>query len=315
MNGATHRVLCIGEAMAMVTPSSPGPLATSDQFTVSAGGAESNVASHLAGLGLESIWLSRLGDDALGDRILTALAERGVDLSRVIRDPSARTGVYFKDPLPGRHATVSYYRDGSAASRMSVDDLRRWPMGSATWVHTSGITAAISPSCSELVEQVISDASGLGYCVSFDVNYRPALWSEADAAQRCLQLGRSCSVLFVGLDEAQLLWGVSAAEDVANLFDTVPHVVVKDGAVEAVEITQASGIRDVTRVPAKSVEVVEAVGAGDAFAAGFLAGYLRGHPSHERLSAGHELAAWTLGTLADFRPFPSTHDPIGSTPQ
>lgn len=304
----THKVLCVGETMAMVTPASRIPLAESDTFTITPGGAEANVASHLASMGFDAVWLSRLGDDALGDRIARVLAGRGVDVSHVIRDAAASTGVYFKDPVPGDRGAVSYYRALSAASRMSTDDLAGWPVDEATWVHTSGITAALSESCSALVERIIDDAAELGYGASFDVNYRPALWpTRSSAAIRCLELGRRCTVLLVGLDEAQELWGISTAEQVADLFSTVPSVVVKDGANEAVEILQTPlGARTTVRVPANPVDVVEAIGAGDAFAAAFLAGYLREHPPETRLAAGHTLAAWTLGSLDDHRPMVAT---------
>jgi 2-dehydro-3-deoxygluconokinase len=109
--------------------------------------------------------------------------------------------------------------------------------------------------------------------------------------------------VLVGLDEAQALWGCGTAEEVAALLPGASHVVVKDSALEAVEFVRREGLpATVCRVPANRVEVVEPVGAGDAFAAGYLAGLLRGDPPEERLALGHSLAAWTLGTRADFRP-------------
>lgn len=306
MRSPEHKILCVGETMTMVSPTSPIPLIDADLFTISAGGAESNVASHLAALGFDALWLSRLGDDALGDRIVTSLSERGVGIQSVIRDRMNPTGVYFKDPVPRGRRAVNYYRSGSAASHMSTLDYARWPFADATWVHTSGITAALSASCDALVGRIIDGATADGYGVSFDVNYRPALWWTRElAAARTLHLARQCRVVLVGLDEAQELWGVATAADVAELLSAVPTVVVKDGANEAVEILQRpDGLRESHRVPARRVEVIEPIGAGDAFAAGFLAGYLRGDPPQDRLAAGHRLAAWTLESLHDFRPMP-----------
>ena len=298
----------------MVSPTVPAGLSQAELITVTAGGAESNVARHLAALGFDTHWLSRLGDDALGDRILASLSESGVTVESVTRDPINPTGVYFKDPVPDGRGAVSYYRSGSAASQMSPSDFDRWPFGAARWVHTTGITAALSASCDALVERIVERAPTLHYGVSFDINYRPALWWTREiAAARCLQLGRQCQVVLVGLDEAQELWGISTATDVADLFSTVPTVVVKDGANEAIEILQTPrGSRTAHRVPAHTVEVVEAIGAGDAFAAGYLAGYLRGDSPETRLAAGHRLAAWTLGSLHDHRPMPATSIPGAS---
>lgn len=291
----------------MVSPTVPAGLSQAELFTVTAGGAESNVARHLAAMGFDTHWLSRLGDDALGDRILASLSESGVAVGSVTRDPINPTGVYFKDPRPDGRGAVSYYRSGSAASQMSPSDFDRWPFAGARWVHTTGITAALSASCDALVERIVESAASLHYGVSIDINYRPALWWTRElAAARCLQLGRKCQVVLVGLDEAQELWGISTAADVADLFSTVPTVVVKDGANEAIEILQTpAGSRTTHRVPAHKVEVVEAIGAGDAFAAGYLAGYLRGDSPEARLAAGHRLAAWTLGSLQDHRPMPA----------
>lgn len=293
-------VACVGETMGVITPDTPEPLAGAARFTLTAGGAESNVAIGLARRGVHAMWLSRVGDDAVGDRILSELDAAGVDTSWVIRDHDAPTGVYLKDPRPVDRAAVSYYRSGSAASRMSVIDLARWPMREVDWVHVSGITAALSASCDHLLERIIDDAAAGGYGVSLDINYRPALWPPQRAALRCLALGASCDVVLVGLDEAQVLWAVRTAEDVAALFPHARSVVVKAGADEAVEfVTDPDGRRVVHRVPALPVDVIEPVGAGDAFAAGFLDGYLRGRPSAERLAAGHAAAALALTSLTD----------------
>ncbi|MFV0433103.1 MAG: sugar kinase [Leucobacter sp.] len=311
---ARPTVACVGETMAMVTPTTRTPLTSSETFSVTPGGAESNVAAHLAARGFPTYWMSRLGDDALGDRIESVLSDRGIDLSKVVRDPAAHTGVYFKDPEPGQRSAVSYYRAGSAASRMSVADADDWSLDRFAWLHTSGITAALSTLCCELVEHLLSSARRFGYGTSFDVNYRPALISREEAADRYLRLGRLSTVVLVGLDEAQAIWQVETPEQVADLFPEVPYLVVKDGAREAVEFSSGSTAataepRTTVRIPARSVDVVEAVGAGDAFAAGYLCGLLEGATSQQRLTSGHELAAWTLGSLYDFRPFPDVKIP------
>jgi 2-dehydro-3-deoxygluconokinase len=296
-------VLCVGETMAVVTPVKAQALSEAEDCLLGFGGAESNVAAHLAEFGYRSAWASRLGTDPFGDRITEGLAARGVDVSRVIRDKASTTGVYFKDPDLGRGARTLYYRAGSAASRMSPGDSRSWLLEQTSWIHTSGINPALSSSCSELTEQLLTRAHATGYKVSFDINYRPALWSVGVAGPRLLELAAMATVVFVGLDEAETLWGCATAEDVSALLPAPRHVVVKDSAREAVEFVREPGKgRQVFRVPAHRVDVVEAVGAGDAFAAGYLAGLLRGDEPAGRLALGHSFAAWNLGARADFRP-------------
>jgi 2-dehydro-3-deoxygluconokinase len=296
-------VLCVGETMAVVTPARAQSLSQAEECLLGFGGAESNVACHLAEFGYRAGWASRLGQDPFGARIVDGLAARGVDVSLVIRDRLSPTGVYFKDPDLGRGARTLYYRAGSAASHMGPEDSRHWPLERTTWVHTSGINAVLSDSCSALTEELLTQAPNLGYKVSFDVNYRPALWEPGAAGPRLRELADMAAVVLVGLDEAETLWGCSTADEVSALLPGPTHLIVKDSAKEAVEFVRGDDQeKGVFRVPAHKMDVVEAVGAGDAFAAGYLAGLLRGGPPADRLALGHSFAAWTLGTRADFRP-------------
>ncbi|MEV0647419.1 sugar kinase [Phytomonospora sp. NPDC050363] len=295
------QVLCVGETMALVTPTEPLRLAEAEHFALAHGGAESNVAAHLTELGLPTAWISRLGADPLGDRVLRAVEEHGVDTRWVVRDAGAPTGLYLKDPGPDG-TRVHYYRSGSAASRLAAAHIDDWPLAGARWLHLTGITPALSESCAELLPALIARAREHGLGVSFDANYRPALWPPDRAGAALLALARLADVVLVGLDEAETLWGAGTAEDVAALLPEPRHVVVKDADREAVEFTRDdTGATGVHRLPARKVAVVEPVGAGDAFAGGFLAALLTGRPPAERLALGHSLAAWTLGSTGDYR--------------
>ncbi|MCQ6273348.1 sugar kinase [Pseudarthrobacter sp. R1] len=296
-------VVCVGETMAVVAPASTESLTVAEQCLLGIGGAESNVAAQLAELGIAAAWAGRVGNDPFGERILRVLAGRGVDVSRAEVDANAPTGVYFKEPDTGAGARTLYYRQGSAASLMEPDAVSRWGLATVPWVHVSGINAALSPGCRSFLEGLFDVRSALGAPTSFDVNYRSALWPAGDAAPVLLELARRADVVLVGLDEANVLWGCATVEDVAGLLSEPAHLVVKDGGTEAVEfVRNPAGVEEVHRTPARAVEVIEPVGAGDAFAAGYLAGLLRGATPTDRLSLGHSVAAWTLGTRGDFRP-------------
>lgn len=295
--GGPVRVLCIGESMVLVTPSMPNALADAELFRLEAAGAESTVALYLEDLGIHSAWVSRVGADPLGTRIVDSIAKHGVDLAHVRVDETSPTGVYFKDPADGA-TTVHYYRKGSAASRMGPVDLEGLPTESAEAIHVSGITAAVSTSCRELVRTVLSRPRASAPFVSFDVNFRPALWSAADAAPVLAELARQPDVVFVGQDEAAALWGTRTPEDVREVLPTPGRLIVKDGPVGATEITEEAS----TFAPAETVEVVEQVGAGDAFAAGYLAGLLSGAGARTSLEQGHRVAARTLANMGDYVP-------------
>jgi 2-dehydro-3-deoxygluconokinase len=278
-----------------VTPASAEPLETAVDFRLEIGGAESNVASHLVRLGTPAAWASAVGDDALGRRLLAALRARGVDTSLVRVDPAAPTGVYFKDPAP-EGSRVAYYRAGSAASRLDPSFADALPLDDAPLVHVSGITAALSAGCRALLDEVIRRRAAAGGPLSFDVNFRPSLWASRDeAAEVLLALARRASTVFVGRDEAESLWGAATAADIRALLDG-PRLIVKDGAVGAHRFDGP----DEHFAPAHRVEVVEPVGAGDAFAAGYLAAELGGADPALALAEGHESAARVLMTTGDY---------------
>lgn len=288
-------VLCIGEAMVAFAPSgSSGAVAQSlavcDDVQLFVAGAEANVAIGLADAGHQVEWFGRVGDDPFGARIRAHLGGRGVVVGAVIRDADRPTGLYFKD-RDGARSTMYYYRRGSAASAMNPADVNVLRLEQRTLTHVSGITAALSPDCDALLEAVLAS----GAAVSFDVNFRAKLWPVEVAGPRLLALARLATVVLVGRDEAEALWGASTPDAIRALLLQVPTVVVKDADIGATEFSDS----EKTFVPAQPVEVVEPIGAGDAFAAGYLAGYLGGDGPEQRLLRGHALAAKILGQVGD----------------
>ncbi|MER7204892.1 carbohydrate kinase [Streptomyces sp. CB01635] len=298
MTTTAATAVCLGETMAQVTPADGAGLERSEELRLAVAGAESTVAQYLADLGHGAAWVSRVGDDPFGRRIVAAVASRGVDVTGVRRDTSAPTGVYFKDPRPDG-TRVHYYRAGSAASRMSAADADGIDLTDVRLLHLTGITPALSDTCAVLVAALLERAAGTKTLVSFDINHRPALWSSrGEAAEALLALARRADIVLVGRDEGETLWGTATAQDIRDHIAPRGTLVVKDGAVGATEFT------DETQefVAAPAVDVVEAVGAGDAFAAGYLSGLLDGAAPRQRLALGHRLAGRTLRSIEDYVP-------------
>ena len=291
-------VACVGETMVSFIPADGAGLEDTEKVGLDTAGAESNVAMYLADHGLDARWVSRLGDDAFGRRVLHRVRAAGVDVSGVRIDPVRPTGLLFKDPAKGGSTRVSYYRQGSAASAMGPSVLDEDVMRTADVWHFTGITPALSASCRDLVEAAFD---GDRPAISFDVNHRPAVWREA-AAEPLLRLASAADIVFVGLDEAQALWGGSLREpgDVRALLPAPRILVVKDGPAAATAFHGAEH----TSVPALTLDVVEPVGAGDAFAAGFLAGLLSGASVQRCLRSGHVTAASALSVTGDHGPLP-----------
>jgi 2-dehydro-3-deoxygluconokinase len=296
-DAAAPELVCVGESMVMFVPEPPLPISASATYRPTVAGAESNVAAFGAALGVRTTWVSRVGDDQFGRYVVNELTGHGVDVGYVEPDLHRPTGVAFKEPSPAG-TRVTYFRHGSAASAMDekTAEMVRSLRGRA--LHLSGITPALSDSCQALVQELVEHRDS-GSTVSFDVNWRPKLWRNRDPGI-LLQLARASDIVFVGHDEAQALWGVTAAADVRRLLPEPPMVVVKQGAVGATAFVG----KEAVFVPAFDMRVVEPVGAGDGFAAGFLAGTLRDLDLRERLRLGTIVASSALRVPSDVGPLP-----------
>ncbi|MGQ5224336.1 sugar kinase [Streptomyces sp. yara] len=309
-------VVALGESMVTFLPTRPGRLADVPSFHRSIGGAESNVACALAAAGHTTRWVSRVGADGFGDHLVEAIGAYGVDVSHVRRDPSRPTGVYFRTAgdRAGDTHEVAYYRAGSAASAMSPAGVDLDAVRAGRVLHLSGITAALSSGCLELMRELTAPHPGRPL-ISFDVNHRPGLWGDAYGPEVLLDLARGADIVFVGEDEAEEAWGLTGGP--VTIREALPEpevLVVKQGAEGAVAFSPSRGQScrwgcDTTPRPAAmasalKVDVVATTGAGDAFAAGFLSATLRGLPLTARLRHGHLTAAATLTAPGDLAPPP-----------
>ncbi|MGW2860296.1 sugar kinase [Streptomyces sp. NPDC001205] len=284
----------------MVTflPARPGRLADVPAFARTIGGAESNVACALAAAGHTAKWVSRVGADGFGDHLVEAIGSYGVDVRAVRRDPDRPTGIYFRtaDDRAADGHEVLYYRAGSAASAMSPATVPHRDLWAGRVLHLSGITAALSEDCLALMRELLTRRPGRPL-VSFDVNYRPGLWRDAAGPRVLLDLARGADLVFVGEDEAESAWGLRGAEAIRHALPEPEVLVVKLGRGGAVLLERADPEGTLVRPPV--VDVVAPVGAGDAFAAGFLSATLRGLPVRDRIRHGHLMAAAVLTVPGD----------------
>jgi 2-dehydro-3-deoxygluconokinase len=288
-----------------MTPDSTGPLRGVTGFTRNIGGAELNVAVGLTRLGHRAAWAGRLGDDEFGRCILAFLRGEGVDVSGAALDPAAPTGVYFKERRALGRLRVHYYRAGSAASRMRFEDLDVEHLLSGRVIHLTGITAAVSESCRDLTQRLVSAAADREVTVSFDANVRRLLFGERDPHETLAPIVRGVDILFLSDDEADLLLGGHDPDTVgrARRDMGVGTVVVHraDGAFAVEEAGLSSS-------DAYAVDVVDVVGAGDAFVAGFLSGRLQARPTEECLDIANACGACAVTVAGDAEGLPSRED-------
>ena len=282
-------IVTLGETMLTVRPEA-GEVA----FAWEVGGAESNVARCCAALGVRAAWVSQLGTDLAGDLVVSTIRDAGVDVSNVHRISERQTGLMLKEASASERR-VWYYRRNSAAAAMSASLPFRFP-NKPQILHLTGITLGLSTTCRELVQVLVADRKRAAV-VSFDVNWRPTIWEhDPDAAEILRVTANLCDVVFVGLDEAAELWSASTIEAIRELLPEPEMIVVKNGANSAHAHTSGKW----HEVPALNGPIIDSVGAGDAFAAGFLTGYIRyGADVESWLRLGHITAMGALAQLND----------------
>ena len=317
---AASAVLTLGEGLGVLRTREIGSLAHLGDLAVGTGGAEGNVAIGLARLGTPVTWLGRVGDDGLGRRIARELRAEGVTVVAPV-DPTAATGLLIKEsPSAGRTA-VTYYRAGSAGSRLSPSDLDAVDIADFALLHITGITPALSPTARATIDAVLDRATDAGIPVSFDVNHRSALWAGPGGGEAAAETYRSLaarsSIVFAGADEAALVTGI-APDDPEALARALAalgpaEVVVKLGERGAVALRDG----ELTGRAAVAVPVVDTVGAGDAFVAGYLAELLRGGSVADRLDLAVRTGAAACLHPGDWEGFPSRAElerPDGADP-
>jgi 2-dehydro-3-deoxygluconokinase len=278
-------IVTFGEAMIRLAAPNHQRLEQVTSLEVTVGGAELNVASGVSRLGLTARWVSRLPDNPLGRMIRNRAREFGVDVTFVTWDPSARAGLYFLEPgASPRASAVLYDRAGSAISRLDPASID-WQaaLAGASAFHTSGITPALSEGCATATGDALAAAHAAGVPVSYDLNYRAKLWSEARAREVQEPLMANVDVLITTEEDTRRVFGITGADyrevarKLADRFGFKVVTITLRGDTSVLRntwtaIAYADGVDYDDRT--YDIEVVDRVGGGDAYAAGFLYGWL-----------------------------------------
>ncbi|WP_019631742.1 sugar kinase [Actinomadura atramentaria] len=299
-------LVTLGETMARLENPVVGPLRHARSLDLGVAGAESNVAIGFARLGGTATWCGRVGDDEFGRLVRTTLAGEGVDVAHVVTDPAAPTALMFKERRSGQLTRVQYYRSGSAGSRLAPGDVPHDLVRAARVLHVTGITAALGADARRAVHDAVDTARAAGVPVSLDLNYRKALCTPEEAGELLRPLVARADVVFATEQEARL---VAAGRDAAELATALTalgprEALVKRGALGAVAHCDG-GVFD---APPHPVAVVDPVGAGDAFAAGYLAEFVLGRPVAERLATASAAGAYAVTVPGDWEGLPNRAD-------
>jgi len=280
-----YDVVTLGEAMVRLSPPNFRRLEQAETFDVQVGGGELNVAVSVARLGLSAAWVSRLTRNPLGRMVEDRARLHGVDTGHVVWTDEDRVGLYFTEfGAAPRASAVLYDRAGSAVSKLAPG-MVDWPsvLAGVRWFHTSGITPALSASCTEVTREALQAARAAGARTSFDVNYRKKLWSPEQAGRVCTDLMQWTDVLITTEEDTRIVFGITGAD-----YGEVARQLVERFGFQAVAITirenplvwqntwSALCLAGGTLYESKryTVEIVDRVGAGDSFSGGFIFGWL-----------------------------------------
>ena len=299
------KIITVGETMAVMSPNSPGKLGDVSGFKLTIAGAESNTGIGLARLGHHATWLSRLGADELGRYVAREISREGVDISRVIYDEKHRTGLMIKEIVNGE-TTVYYYRENSAASKLSAADITPDLFSGVDIVHITGVTPVLSESSLEAVYALFKAAKNAGVTVSFDPNIRKKIWGGKDFLPMLREMLLMSDVALLGQSEAKLILGTGSMEESADALikSGVEYAAVKDGATGVLVANSSEKIF----IPPYPCNPVDPVGAGDGFNAGFLAGLLSGKSLKECGKMGAIVGALATETASDVGGYPTLSD-------
>jgi len=300
-------LITLGESLGLLTTGTVGRLANHAHMELRMGGAESNVAIAVARLGGTATWVGRVGDDGIGELLVNRIRGEGVTVHAIVDD--APTSLMVKERRTPATTRVTYYRHGGPGSRLSPDDVPERAIAQADILHVTGVTAALSASALAAVHAAVDVALAADVTVSFDVNYRAALWPAAAAQPVLRELANRADVLFAGEDEAVLLGldvsrGDPSWPRQSPIRDRNGEIVIKRGPAGA----SAWDGQSLHEIGAPAVTAVDPVGAGDAFVGGYLAERLAGRTVAQRLATAAACGAFAVTAVGDWEGSPSRAD-------
>ena len=289
-----HDLVGLGEVMLRLAAPPPLRLDQALSLDVQIGGSEANVLAAVSRLGLRTGLITALpAEHAWGDRTVRELWGHGVDCAGVLRRPGSRMGLYFLEyGPPPRAVRVLYDRRESALSQLVPDEVDWGLVREARMVHLSGITPALGENLRAVIRRACREAQEAGVPISFDVNYRLRLWSAKEARDFLAEILPAVRYLFIGSDDAATVFELAGTPEVVlnGLRKTAPAATI---ALTMGEAGSAALAGSVVHRPSRlyTVTTVDRVGAGDAFAAGFLWRVLTGRSVQEAIDAATALAA------------------------
>ncbi|MCA0404568.1 MAG: sugar kinase [Proteobacteria bacterium] len=281
------RVASIGECMVELGAHGQG------QYALKFGGDTLNTATYLARLGIETGYITALGDDPYSDAMLAQWASEGIDCAQVKRLAGRMPGLYMIETNDQGERRFFYWRDRAPARELMdlMDSALEAALASSEWVYFSGITLSLyGDEGRGKFLALLGRLKAAGVKLAFDGNYRPRGWAGAEAARAAFKtIYPLLDLALPTFEDEQMVFGDADAEATATrlLSAGVREVVVKEGAKGALVAT--ADTRALAAPPAP-LQPVDTTAAGDSFNAGYLAARLRGLRPEAAARAGHLMA-------------------------
>jgi 2-dehydro-3-deoxygluconokinase len=306
-----YDVVTFGEAMIRLSPSHFQRLEQATALDLYVGGAELNVAVGVTRFGMKSAWISKLPKNGLGYLIRNRAQEFGVDGSHIVWSDRGRAGIYFVEfGASPRASSVLYDRANSAISMVQPGEID-WTkvFNGSKHFHVSGITPALSASASEVTVEALKAAKKAGLTVSYDLNYRKKLWSPADAKKIQEPIMADVDVLITTEEDTNVVFGIkeknyeAVAEKLAQTFKfKVVAITLREDLSVWRNHWTAIAYQDgrIYKDKKYEVEIVDRVGAGDSFTAGFLYGWIKEKDVEKGVRYGNAFAALKHTVPGDF---------------
>lgn len=295
--GDRLKVLTVGDALITMNPDTKGPIRYVTHFERKVGGAELNFAIGIARLGLSSKWISRLGNDEFGRVIYNFARGEGVDVSNVKLVDDYSTSLNFKEINKDGSGRTFYYRDNSPILALNPEDITNEMFKKINIVHLTGVFLSLNKKCRSIVDKIIRKAKSNDVTISFDPNIRLKLWTIEKAREVFNEIFPNIDILLAGLDEMKLIIGEGSKATLEKFAHTyqIRDLVIKDGGNGSMLYRNGKW----TKEKAFDVNVVDTVGAGDGFDAGYIYGYLHHYEPSKLLKFANGVGALVTTVSGD----------------
>lgn len=300
-------VISIGEAMVVFNPDVKGPLKFVNNFRKNIGGAELNLVIGCSRLGLKTGFISRLGDDEFGKSIRTFARGEQVDTSELELIKGYPTSIYFKEIMEDGDVQTFYYRDKSPTLTMQPDELNESYIKNARVLHITGIFPAIGGDNLSVMMEAIRIAKKYDVKVSFDPNIRLKMWTKEEARKVLVDILPHVDILLAGDEEMDIIIGEKDPKIIVEKVKEIgiPTIIIKRGENGSAGYHNGNFIY---KDPVKSTKVVDTVGAGDGFDAGFLYGYLHDWDLDRSLHFANTIGSMVVSITGDNEGLPFYED-------